>query len=188
MFKRVLVAIDMSPASIRGLKTAVEFAKDQQAELHVMHIFDDTAVPPAIADGDHMPALYNKMQRDNAREGARGFLENATAMAAKEGLAVHAILVEESGQDIAHSILAQARKMKADVIVLGTHGRRGLRRMVMGSDAEGVVRESPVPVLLVRDTEPAKRATNSRSAMVSVAGAVAKASREPSVTSPGAPR
>ena len=51
---------------------------------------------------------------------------------------------------MASLILAQARKSKADVIVMGTHGRRGLSRMVMGSDAEGVVREANVPVLLVR--------------------------------------
>ena len=46
--------------------------------------------------------------------------------------------------------MRDARKQRADLIVLGTHGRRGLRRLVLGSDAEAVVRTSPVPVLLVR--------------------------------------
>ena len=51
---------------------------------------------------------------------------------------------------VAHTILVQAKKQKADLIVLGTHGRRGLARVVVGSDAETVLREAAVPVLLVR--------------------------------------
>jgi nucleotide-binding universal stress UspA family protein len=157
MFKRVLVAIDMSPESIRGLKTAIALAGDQRAELHVVHIFDERALPSAIADGDHYPAMYNKIKRDDARASAQSFLDGASATAGGQGFAVHPVLLEKTGEDIAHSILAQARKVKADVIVLGTHGRRGLRRMVMGSDAEAVVRESPVPVMLVRGEETPKR-------------------------------
>jgi nucleotide-binding universal stress UspA family protein len=60
------------------------------------------------------------------------------------------MLVEARGRRVADAIVAQAKKWKADVIVIGTHGREGLARVVLGSDAELVVRESPVPVLLVR--------------------------------------
>jgi nucleotide-binding universal stress UspA family protein len=186
MFKHVLVAIDISPASIRGLNTAIAFASDQHADLHVMHIFEDNAVPPVIADGGRMPAAHYRLKRNNAREGARTFLANSTAIAEKAGVVVHPALLEGFGLDIADTILAHAKKVKADLIVLGTHGRRGLRRMVMGSDAEGVVRESPVPVLLVRAADAQKRATSSRAAMVSLAGAVARASREPAMQRPRA--
>jgi nucleotide-binding universal stress UspA family protein len=60
------------------------------------------------------------------------------------------VLVEKFGGLVADVIIAQARKQRAGLIVLGTHGRRGVTRLVMGSDAEGVVRRTPVPVLLVR--------------------------------------
>jgi nucleotide-binding universal stress UspA family protein len=60
------------------------------------------------------------------------------------------VLLETLGHRVAELIIKQAKKWRADVIVLGTHGRRGLARVLMGSDAEIVVRESPVPVLLVR--------------------------------------
>ena len=74
------------------------------------------------------------------------------------------MLVESRGHSVADTILEQARKTKADVIVLGTHGRRGLSRILMGSDAEAVVREARVPVLLVRSQErPAGKTGGSRS-------------------------
>src|SRR5258708_38150698 len=105
--------------------------------------------------------------------------ENAVAMAEKEGVVVHSALLEKSDRDIAHSILAESRKVNADVIVLGTHGRRGLRRLVMGSDAESVVRESKVPVLLLRGEDAHQHAAITVSATVALAGAVAAASRVP---------
>jgi nucleotide-binding universal stress UspA family protein len=77
-------------------------------------------------------------------------LAKACAKVEKAGVPYKAISVETVEGGVASLILAQARKSKADVIVMGTHGRRGLSRMVMGSDAEGVVREANVPVLLVR--------------------------------------
>jgi nucleotide-binding universal stress UspA family protein len=60
------------------------------------------------------------------------------------------VLVETLAGPAADAIVAEAKKWKADLIVMGTHGRRGVRRLVMGSDAEQVLRETPVPVLLVR--------------------------------------
>ena len=68
----------------------------------------------------------------------------------KHGLSVDSVMFEIVGGHAADIIVAQAKKWRADIIVIGTHGRRGLRRLVMGSDAEEVVRTSPVPVLLVR--------------------------------------
>jgi nucleotide-binding universal stress UspA family protein len=63
---------------------------------------------------------------------------------------VDTLLLETLGRRVADVIVREAKKWRADVIVLGTHGRSGLSRVVLGSDAELVVRESPVPVLLVR--------------------------------------
>jgi nucleotide-binding universal stress UspA family protein len=66
---------------------------------------------------------------------------------------VKSVLVEKFIGPVAEIIVSQAKKQRADLIVIGTHGRRGVTRLVMGSDAEGVVRRSPVPVLLVRSRE-----------------------------------
>ncbi len=75
------------------------------------------------------------------------------AAAEKEGIRAKTLLRETLGGPAADSIVRDARRQRADLIVLGTHGRRGLRRMVLGSDAEAVVRTSPVPVLLVRSAK-----------------------------------
>jgi nucleotide-binding universal stress UspA family protein len=91
----------------------------------------------------------------------RHLLAAAEAVAAKARVPAKTVLVETKGGSIADAILGQARKLKSSVIVMGTHGRRGLRRVVMGSDAEAVVREARVPVLLVR--VPERRAPGSRS-------------------------
>ena len=71
-------------------------------------------------------------------------------------------MLEHFGGQAASLIVEDAKKWKADLIVLGTHGRRGIRRLVMGSDAEEIVRTSPVPVLLVRSKMPGKLVTRKR--------------------------
>ena len=81
---------------------------------------------------------------------AEGAQAKAAADAAKQGLKPTTVMRETIGGPAADVIVREARKQRADLIVMGTHGRRGVRRMVLGSDAEQVVRASPVPVLLVR--------------------------------------
>ena len=72
------------------------------------------------------------------------------------GIPVQTVMLETIAGPAADLIVRQAKRWRADLIVLGTHGRRGLRRLVLGSDAEQIVRTSPVPVLLVR-ARPAPR-------------------------------
>jgi len=95
----------------------------------------------AAAGLDLVPAL---------REGGKRVLAKAQAFALKQGLKAKTILREMIGGPAAYPIVREARKLRADLIVLGTHGRRGVRRLVLGSDAEQVVRTASVPVLLVR--------------------------------------
>jgi nucleotide-binding universal stress UspA family protein len=87
---------------------------------------------------------------ESLRTGGRQILDKAQARLRKQHLKAKAVLVENIARGVADIIVEQARNWRADLIVIGTHGRRGLSRVVMGSDAEGVVRTSPVPVLLVR--------------------------------------
>jgi nucleotide-binding universal stress UspA family protein len=76
-------------------------------------------------------------------------LNNAVATARQHGVEAETVLVESVSGPTAALITTHAKEWAADLIVMGTHGRRGLQRLTMGSDAECAVRNTPVPVLLV---------------------------------------
>jgi nucleotide-binding universal stress UspA family protein len=144
-YRKILVAVDGSPAAGKGLREAVRLAKSEEAELCVFHVVNEFyafAMPEGgAAMADLVPTL---------REGGRRILAKAQAEAQKQGLKAKGVLRETVGGAAADAIVKEAKKQRADLIVLGTHGRRGVRRMVLGSDAEQVVRTASVPVLLVR--------------------------------------
>ena len=146
MYKRILVPVDGSATSRRGLRAAVKLAKAQRARLIVLHVVD--AMPLyALTEGG---AVFDPGLFDALRAGGKKVLARAAAEAGRAGVRPKALLAENNGGRVADVIVRQARKARADLLVLGTHGRRGLSRMVMGSDAELVVRHAPAPVLLVR--------------------------------------
>lgn len=139
------MAVDGSAASMKGLREALRIARDDRAQVLLLHVVNELyafatldGAAPAV---DLVPAL---------REGGRRTLDKAKALADKAGVSAKTILRETLGGAAADTIVREARKQRADLVVLGTHGRRGIRRLVLGSDAEQVVRASPVPVLLVR--------------------------------------
>jgi nucleotide-binding universal stress UspA family protein len=150
MFKQVLVAVDGSLTGNRGLRTAIGLASDQKAPLAIVHVIDDMTSVSYVGDIGYVPGAFIDKVLDDLRANGRKILDKAVALASDAGVEARPLLVEAKGGSIADAILAQARKVRADVIVLGTHGRRGLRRVVMGSDAEAIVRDARVPVLLVR--------------------------------------
>jgi nucleotide-binding universal stress UspA family protein len=149
MFKQILVAIDGSPTARKGLKTAIDLAADQKAGLCIVHVIDSVSVAPTLEAG-YLPGRYFDDMIEALRDRGRRLLAKAQAQAVDRGVATRVVLVEAVGHAVADAILAQARKQRAQLIVLGTHGRRGLARALMGSDAESVVRDARVPVLLVR--------------------------------------
>jgi nucleotide-binding universal stress UspA family protein len=157
MFKQVLVAVDGSPTSNRGLKAAIGLAADQQASLAIMHVVDTMASMAYVGDMSYVPASYVDDMLEDLRASGRRILTKAEGTARDAGVEAKTFLVETKGGTVAEAILGQARKAHADVIVLGTHGRRGLSRVLMGSDAETVLREARVPVMLVRAPEAAAR-------------------------------
>lgn len=146
MYKKILVPVDGSPASTLGLNEAIKLARDQGAKLRLFHLVDEyVAVSSSdgvvLTTGDLFEAL---------RQSGRKIIERAEAMARRNGLTPESVMLESFGGRAADFIVQQANKWGADLIVLGTHGRRGVKRLVMGSDAEQVVRTARVPVLLVR--------------------------------------
>ena len=150
MFKKILVAVDGSPTSNRGFKVALDLAKSVGAKLVVLHVIDERAVGIGLSASGYVAPAYVEDVIAALRDAGRKILAKTQRDAQARDPAIEAHLIESLGSGVAHTILAQARKLKPDLIVLGTHGRRGLARVVVGSDAETVLREANVPVLLVR--------------------------------------
>ena len=90
---------------------------------------------------------------DLLREAGKQVVADAEAVVRESGLKSESVMLEIMGGWAADSIVEEANAWGADLIVLGSHGRRGAKRLVMGSDAEEIVRTTPVPVLLVRMIE-----------------------------------
>lgn len=153
MYKRILVPVDGSATSRRGLRAAVDLAKAQRASLVILNVVD---AMPVFASLDGIVA-YDPGILEALRKGGKAILVRAAAEAKKRGVKAKTVLAENLAGRVADVIVRQAKKRRADLLVIGTHGRRGLSRMVMGSDAELVVRYAPAPVLLVRGN-PTRRA------------------------------
>jgi nucleotide-binding universal stress UspA family protein len=152
MYQRILVPVDGSHTSTLGLQEAIRIAIDQRARLRLVHVVDELVVAQNfegyINTGDLLDAL---------RDAGKKALANALAMTRKHDLKAEASMFESLGGRIAEVIVKEAKKWRADLIVMGTHGRRGVTRMVLGSDAEAILRTTPVPVLLVRSPDRKKR-------------------------------
>jgi nucleotide-binding universal stress UspA family protein len=144
-YRRILVAVDGSAAANKGLREALRVAKAGRAKLCILHVLDEFY---AFAGYDGLGPMQDLLP--GFREGGERILAKAKALAAKNRVPAQTVMREVVGGSAAGPIVGEARKQRADLIVLGTHGRRGVRRMVLGSDAEQVVRTSRVPVLLVR--------------------------------------
>lgn len=146
MYQRILVPVDGSAASLLGLQEAIRLAKDQKAALRLLHVVHDFLVA-----GGHGAAAYSTMLRQDLRDKGEKLLDQAAAVVRAQGMQAETRMVETPGGSVGEMIVEHAQEWPADLIVLGTHGRRGIRRLVLGSDAEIVVRTTPVPVLLVRE-------------------------------------
>jgi nucleotide-binding universal stress UspA family protein len=144
-YRRILVAVDGSAAAAKGLREALRVAGEENAQIFILHVVNEYF---AFASMDAAPPPVDITA--TLREGGKQVLAKAEAAARKAGVRAKTILRETFGAAAADVIVREARKQRAELIVLGTHGRRGLRRLVLGSDAEQVVRTSNVPVLLVR--------------------------------------
>ena len=146
-YRRILVAVDGSNAANRGLREAIRLAKEERAQLFILNVVNEYY---AFASMDAAPPPVDITA--TLREGGKRVLARAEAAAVKAGVKPKLVLRETLGAAAADAIVREARKQRADLIVLGTHGRRGVRRIVLGSDAEQVVRTASVPVLLVRES------------------------------------
>ena len=146
MYQRILVPIDGSPVSTRGLDEAIRLATLTGATLRLLHVLDDLVFVTGFETG----ATYERDVLPRIRKAGESILARAKARVVASGLTTDTLMLECFATRTSDVVLAQAQVWKADLIVLGTHGRRGIGRLLLGSDAEQIVRGATVPVLLVR--------------------------------------
>ena len=150
MYTRILVPVDGSVASARGLDEAIELARHLKARIRLVHV-----VEPWVMVSLETPAAISQVAE--IRSAGASLLEECENKVTNAGIKVDAELIETFGDSAGECIVKKAKEVEADLIVCGTHGRRGIRRMLMGSDAEYIVRRAPAPVLLVREQAAADR-------------------------------
>lgn len=148
MFKKILCPFDGSDTSTKGLNEAIKLAKSCQAKLRVLHIVD--CFYPFL-DGIELTNFNQVLEA--MRERGKSILEQAKNLAQQEGFDIEIELAETMSNKVADAIVNQAKAWQADLIVIGTHGHRGINHFLLGSDAEAVVRNSSVPVLTVKLAE-----------------------------------
>ena len=148
MFKRILVAVDGSHTSELALQEAIKLAGEVRAQLRIVHVVDNVNLNLS-AEFPNPSEIWDAMIK-----GGQAILHKAGAAATAAGIAVESGLIEIDtlGHRIPEMIAADADAWPADLIVIGTHGRRGLSHLLLGSVAEGVVRVATKPVLLIRGT------------------------------------
>lgn len=147
MYQRILAAVDGSEASAAALRAAITLAKEQQGLLRLVHVVDETA-----GYAIDSPSVEIERLDDAGRLEGQKALDASASEARATGIEPETTLLQRDRSENAEAILAEAERWRADLIVIGTHGRHGVKRLLLGSVAEGVTRRSPVPVLLVRGT------------------------------------
>jgi nucleotide-binding universal stress UspA family protein len=145
--KNVLVATDFSEPSTAALDYGRELARTYEATLHVLHVTEDLRWRFAADATPAFPADAQEEIEASARARANALLT------AEDRAQLHARAVVHTAVSPAESIVEYAKTAAVDVIVIGTHGRSGFSRVLMGSVAERVVRLAPCPVLTVRHPE-----------------------------------
>ncbi|MBG9390222.1 universal stress protein [Caenimonas aquaedulcis] len=145
MFKRILVPVDGSTTSNKALTQALQLARELGARVRLLHAIDELVY---INVYGYSPALM-----DAVRDAATKVLADALEIAKSAGVEVDTRMVDEPAQRLGATVAKEAQDWNADLVVLGTHGRRGFSRMVLGSGAEQIIREAKVPVLTIRAEE-----------------------------------
>ena len=143
-FRRILHATDFSPASRPAFRQALALAREGRGRLTLVHVY--SAVLPIAGEGYVTAGVYDRWIADIQRDAQRR-LDRLVAQARKRGVRARGLLLEGLPHE---RIVRTARTARADLVVLGTHGRTGLGRMFLGSVAAKVITLAPCPVLTVR--------------------------------------
>ncbi|MEJ7931165.1 universal stress protein [Ramlibacter sp. AN1015] len=151
MFQRILVPVDGSAPSMHALTVAIGMARAFAGRLRLVHVLEDAAY---LAGYDPTGAAAGELFRATRDSGTR-ILAEALETARRAGVDADTVFVDQLGERLPESVAKAAREWPADLVVVGTHGRRGLSRLMLGSGAEDIIRQAPVPVLVARETSAA---------------------------------
>jgi len=143
--RRIMHATDFSSASSRALAKAVELAKQNKAELLLVHVLA-AIIPYDPGDGYADPYLYVELEKSTRRQ-AQSSLEALVKKVKRARVKVSSLLLKGTAHD---QIVRAAKNRRADLIVIGTHGRTGITKLFMGSVAGRVVSTASCPVMTVR--------------------------------------
>jgi len=154
MYRRVLVPIDGSATAERGLMEAIGLARGEAADMVLLHVVDDAAMVAEVSASMSAEQIVRARERlEEQREDGLALLAQADRAATTAGLRVQTVMRDAGQLRVGEVVVREAQEARCDLIVMGTHGRRGFRRLVTGSVAEWVVRASATPVLLIRHAE-----------------------------------
>ena len=142
-FKRIILATDLSPASEPALKEAIGLAKENGAQLLIAHAYQ----PPSVVGAQSISAGVYEEWDQTIRAEVKGRLQKLVENAAKEGVKAEPLVLTGAPYE---AIAEAARSNDADLVVLGTHGRKGVSRFFLGSVAARVISTAPCPVMTVR--------------------------------------
>ena len=146
MYPRILVPTDGSATARQGVVEACQLAHELKAEIQFIYVVDSRLVY-----ADFTGATYCSDVIKALCEAGEAILEDAKSCATKLGVSAWAKTVEAPASAVGDVILSEANAWPASLIVMGTHGRRGISLLTMGSDAATVLHQAKVPVLLVRN-------------------------------------
>jgi nucleotide-binding universal stress UspA family protein len=147
MFRRILCATDGSKRSAHAVKTAAGLARSSTANVILVHVTPDYRTP-YYPDGVMIDWPSEKDYKRDCKAAADKVFEKDAAIALKEGVQVETVHL--FGDSPAEEILSAAKKNKADLIVMASHGRKGFEALLLGSETQKVLARTNVPVLVVR--------------------------------------
>ncbi len=151
MYRRIMVAVDGSATSNKALVAALEMAaySGGRSALRLIHVLDEMAYFTGIDPyGGQSGQLIEMM-----REAGKKVLSDALAVVEAANVQGDTLLIDKFGERLGETVAEEAKNWNASLIVVGTHGRRRVGRMFLGSGAEQIIRLAPVPVLVVRSPE-----------------------------------
>jgi len=148
MYKRILVPYDGSAPSRAGLAEAIDLAADSGATLVLLHVVSELP----LLMGSEAYVNYGELA-DILMTSGQALAQEAAGIADKAGVKFETKVIDGGATAVCDVILDQITAQHCDLVAMGTHGRRGLKRLTLGSDAELVLRRSPVPVLLAKAAE-----------------------------------
>lgn len=145
VFKKILVPVDGSATANKALELALQMANQDRALVRLLHCIDETSFLDAYE--------YSSELIKQARQAGQKILQEAQGAAHQRGVNADTLLLERAGQRLGQSVVEVADDWGADLLVVGSHGRRGIGRLLLGSGSEQILRDSHVPVLLVRGSD-----------------------------------